>query len=62
MTDNLWLGLSFYVYSPSVDLGKTENYKIKTAQWLDEYIIEKKSDIGDKVYSLQANTVEIHDE
>ena len=31
-------------------------------QWLDEYIIEKTSDIGEKVYTLQANTVEIHDE
>ena len=25
----------FYVYSKSVDLSKTENYEIKTLQWLD---------------------------
>ena len=56
------MNLDFYVYSKSVDLGKTENYESKAMQWLDNYIIQKPSDIGMKSFVLQANTVEIHDE
>ena len=52
----------FYVYSKSVDLGKTENYKSLTMQLLGEYAIDWKSDIGEKSFILQANAVEIHDE
>ena len=56
------LQFDFYVYSKSVDLGKTENYESKSIQWLDKYVIDKVSDIGEKSFILQANTVEIHDE
>ena len=62
MLGDFILQFDFHVYSKSVDLGKTENYLSKSIQWLDQYVIEKLSDIGGKSFILQANTVEIHDE
>ena len=52
---NSTIVINFYAYSKSVDLGKTENYEIKSMQWLDDYIIKKQSDIGTKSFILQTN-------
>ena len=62
MLGDFILQFDFFVYSKSVDLGKTDNYESKSIQWLEQYVIDKVSDIGANLFILQANTVEIHDE